>query len=136
MSNQYLILVSIVGWGVGSLFYKISNNSIHPIMVSAIVTATFLTLTPIIFLTIPFDKTVTTTGALATIAGGILMGAGSIAYYYALRHGDAGQTTTVTALYPVLTLILSCIFMGEDISIRKAIGIVLACASFYFLSWK
>lgn len=136
MPTQYLIIISILGWGVGSIFYKIANNTVHPIMVSTIITATYLILTPIAFFTINVDKTVNTTGVLATIAGGILMGAGSIAYYYSLRTGDAGQITTITALYPVLTLMLSCLFMGEEMSVRKTIGILLACASFYFLSWK
>lgn len=136
MPTQYLIIISIVGWGVGAIFYKIANTTVHPIMVSAIVTATYLALTPIALLTINFDKTINTTGVLATIAGGVLMGVGSIAYYYSLRTGNAGEITTITALYPVLTLILSCLFMGEEMSIRKSIGILLACASFYFLSWK
>lgn len=136
MPTQYLIAISIIGWGVGAIFYKIANTTVHPIMVSAIITTTFLFLTPIAFLSFNVDKTINLIGVLATIAGGILMGAGSIAYYYSLRTGDAGQITTITALYPVLTLILSCLFMGEEMTFRKAIGILLACVSFYFLSWK
>lgn len=136
MPTQYLIAISIIGWGVGAIFYKIANNTIHPIMVSTIVTATFVALTPLAYLTMNIDKTITTSGVLATIAGGVLMGIGSISYYYALGKGDAGVITATTALYPALTLIISCSLLGEEMTIRKAIGIVLACASFYFLSWK
>jgi len=136
MPTLYLIAISIIGWGVGAIFYKIANNTIHPIMVSSIVTATFVMLTPIAFLTMNVDKSITTIGVLATITGGILMGIGSIAYYFALGKGDAGVITTTTALYPVLTLIISCSFLGEEMTIRKGIGIALACVSFYFLSWK
>lgn len=136
MPTQYLIIISILGWGVGSIFYKIANTTVHPIMVSSIATATYIVLTSIVFLTANFDKTVNTIGVLAIIAGSVLMGLGSLAYYYSLRNGNAGEITTITALYPVVTLILSCLFMGEEMSYRKAIGILLACASFYFLSWK
>jgi bacterial/archaeal transporter family protein len=134
MPNQYLIIISIIGWGVGYIFYKIANTSIHPIMVSAITTGVYCIATPIAFLSINFDKTVTTTGVLSSIVGGMLIGAGTIAYYYASRTGNAGQVTTLTALYPIVTLILSCLFMGEEMTTRKTIGIVLACISFYFLS--
>lgn len=136
MPTLYLIAISIIGWGVGSIFYKIANHSIHPIMVSAITTAVYLIITPIVFSLSNFDKTVTTSGVLAIVGGAILMGSGSLAYYFALGKGNAGEITTITALYPVLTLIISCAFLGEGITIRKAIGIFLACVSFYFLSWK
>jgi uncharacterized membrane protein len=136
MPTLYLIIISIIGWGVGSIFYKIANHSIHPIMISAITTATYLIITPIVFGLSNFDKTVTTVGILSIIGGAILMGTGSLAYYYALGKGDAGLITTTTALYPVLTLIISCSLLGEEITFRKTIGMILACISFYFLSWK
>jgi len=136
MPTLYIIIISIIGWGVGSIFYKIANHSIHPIMISAITTATYLIITPIVFGLSNFDKTITTNGVLFIVSGAILMGTGSLAYYYALGKGDAGLITTTTAMYPVLTLIISCALLGEEITIRKAIGIILACVSFYFLNWK
>lgn len=136
MSALYLIIISIIGWGIGSIFYKLANNSIHPVMVSAITTATYLIITPLAFYFFNFNKTVTTGGVLYIAFGALLMGTGSLAYYFALSKGNAGEITTITALYPVLTLIISCLFLGEEMTVRKTIGIVLACASFYFLSWK
>lgn len=136
MPAQYLMIISIIGWGIGSIFYKVANNTIHPVMVSAVTTATYLTITPIVFWFFNFDKTVSVGGVLSIVFGALLMGTGSLAYYFALSKGNAGEVTTITALYPVLTLMISCTFLGEEMSIRKAIGIALACASFYFLSWK
>jgi transporter family protein len=123
-----------VGWGVGSLFYKAANSSIHPIMVSTIVTLVYMVITPLPFLFMNFDKSVNTTGIWTSIVGGLLMCAGSMGYFYALRNGEAGEITTITALYPALTLLLSCLFMGETMSIKKGVGVALACASFYILS--
>lgn len=136
MPTQYLIIISIIGWGIGSIFYKIANDTIHPVMVSAITTATYLTITPIVFWFFNFDKTAPISGILSIALGAILMGTGSLAYYFALSKGNAGEVTTITALYPVLTLVISCAFLGEEMTLRKAFGIALACASFYFLSWK
>ncbi len=136
MSTQYLIALAILGWGIGSLFYKVANDNIHPIMVSAIVTIVYLILTPFSFLIMRVDRTVNWTGSLFAILGGICMAAGSMGYFFALKRGGAGEITAVTSLYPALTLILSMVFLSEDLTWRKGIGILLALISFVVLGWK
>lgn len=136
MPSQYLIILSIVGWGIGSLFYKVANTNIHPLMVSAIVTAIYIILTPIPFLIFKFDTHVNSTGLLFSILGGLCMCAGSIGYFYALRQGDAGVVTALTSLYPALTMMLSVFFMKEVIGTKQIIGMSLAIASFICLSLK
>lgn len=136
MSSTYLILLAIIGWGIGSLFYKVANDSIHPIMVSTIVTGVYIILTPFTFFLMKFDKTVTWTGALFSVLGGTAMAIGSMGYFFALKKGGAGEITTVTALYPGLTLLLSMFFLGEELTWKKGIGIGLALVSVLVLSWK
>jgi len=68
--------------------------------------------------------------------GGAFMCVGSMGYFFALRSGGAGEITTVCALYPALTLMLSCLFMGETMTLKKGIGIALALASVLVLSRK
>jgi transporter family protein len=136
MSNAQLVAIAIIGWGVGSLFYKVANDNIHPIMVSTIVTAMFIVLTPLSFKLFNVDYHVNSTGVIFSLMGGFTMCVGSIAYFYALKNGGAGEVTTVTALYPALTLLLSFIFMGEGITIKKGIGIGLALLSVFLLSKK
>ncbi len=133
---QYLLLVSILGWGIGSLFYKIANDNMHPLMVSATVTALFVVLTPLAFLFLKFDTKVTTTGLVAALIGGACMCIGSMGYFFALRGGNAGVTTALTALYPALTLILSMVFLGEQLTFKQICGVVLALAAFIMLSLK
>jgi transporter family protein len=136
MPTLYLIIISIIGWGVGSIFYKIANSNIHPIMVSAITTATYLAITPIVFSLSNFDKTVTISGVLAIVGGAILMGSGSLAYYFALSKGGAGLITATTAMYPLLTIILSIFFLNEQITIKNGIGIILSLVGLILLSSK
>lgn len=136
MSLTYLIALAILGWGVGSLFYKVANDAIHPLMVSTIVTIVYVIMTPIAFVTNKFDRTLNWTGILFSVLGGIAMGAGSIGYSFALKKGAAGEVTAVAALYPALTLILSMIFLHEEMSWRKGIGMGLALVSVFILSTK
>jgi bacterial/archaeal transporter family protein len=136
MAAQYLILISIMGWGVGSLFYKTANDNIHPIMVSAIVTCVYVILTPLAFLFFKINTHLNSAGIIASIGGGLCMCVGSLGYFFALRGGGAGAITVLTSLYPALTLILSMCFFHETISFRQGIGIALALISFIFLSGK
>lgn len=136
MSPTYLIALAIIGWGVGSLFYKVANDAIHPLMVSTIVTMVYIILTPIAFLTNKFDKTLNTTGIVFSILGGLAMGLGSIGYSFALKRGGAGEITSVCALYPALTLTLSLLFLNEEMTWRKGIGIGLALISVIVLTSK
>lgn len=136
MSYLQLICISILGWGVGSVFYKIANDSLHPIMVSMLVTALYVVLLPTAFLFTKVNTTVTFNGTLAALLGGLCMCIGSLAYFYALKRGGAGEVTLLTSLYPGLTLILSCLFMGEVLTIKKLIGILCAAVSIYFISQK
>jgi transporter family protein len=136
MSPVYLIAIAIIGWGAGSLFYKVANDAIHPVMVSAIVTMVFIVMTPITFLTVKFDRTVTWTGVTFSVLGGLCMAVGSMGYSFALKKGGAGEITTVCALYPALTLALSAIFLHEEMTWRKGVGIVLALISVIVLSTK
>jgi bacterial/archaeal transporter family protein len=133
---QLLILLTILGWGVGSLFYKIANDNMHPIMVSAAITVLFMVITPLAFIFLKFDHKFNTVGIVAAVLGGACMCAGSMSYFFALRGGHAGLITALTALYPALTLILSMIFLGEHISFKQGIGILLALASFIILGIK
>jgi transporter family protein len=133
---QLLILLTILGWGIGSLFYKIANDNMHPIMVSAAVTVLFSIITPLAFVFLKFDHKFNTVGIVTAVLGGACMCAGSMAYFFALRGGHAGLITALTSLYPALTLVLSMIFLGERLSFKQGIGILFALASFILLGSK
>ncbi len=136
MSNWQLICIAIFGWGVGSVFYKVANDNLHPIMVSCIVTLLYLVLLPLSFFFTKVNVHVNLNGLMSALVGGFCMCVGSLAYFYALKRGGAGEITTVTALYPALTLVLSFFFLREEITLRKAIGIGLALVSVFILTKK
>lgn len=131
-----LIALAILGWGIGSLFYKVANDNMHPVMVSTVVTMVYVILTPLTFLVVKFDKAINNTGVLFSILGGTCMAIGSMGYFFALKKGGAGEITAVTSLYPGLTLLLSILFLHEEMTWRKGIGIMLALISFVVLGWK
>ncbi len=137
MSYQWLIFVSIVGWGIGSLFSKLSTNVMHPIMISGVILVVDAILLPFAFIFFKFDRSLPVNGVLLASAVAVFMTLGTMGYSFALKAGaGAGEATALTAVYPALTLVLSCLFLGEPLTVKKGIGVALAILSCVILGWK
>lgn len=68
------------------------------------------------------------------IAGGLVAGLlGQLAFYSALKAGDASIVVPVAATYPLVALIVSVAFLGESFSVQKALGIALVVAGVMLL---
>jgi uncharacterized membrane protein len=136
MSTPLLVIITILGWGVGAVFYKLANNNIHPVMVDVVSTIAAIGVLPFLFLLTDFPKDLNLPGIVYSSLGGLLMGIGGLAYFFALRRSEAGEITTITALYPAVTLVASILFLHEGMSLKKSLGIGLALVSFFILSQK
>ena len=51
---------------------------------------------------------------------------GALGYLFAVVRGPVTLISTVTALYPVLAVLLAAVFLHEPVSLRQGFGIVLA----------
>ena len=66
---------------------------------------------------------------------GILGGTGNIAFFHALSMGGkASIVSPVTALFPLVTVVLAVTFLHERIGTTQKIGLVVALAAIYLLS--
>ena len=68
------------------------------------------------------------------ITVGLLMAIGTLALFAALRHGKASLVTPLTALYPIVTVILAVAFLNEHFDSVKVIAIILAVLAALALS--
>ena len=59
---------------------------------------------------------------------------GSIIWYIVLEKEKASLIVPFTALYPLITVVLSAIFLKEKISVANWIGIILALIAGFLLS--
>jgi bacterial/archaeal transporter family protein len=136
MNLQYLIMGTIFSWGVGSIFYKMANDHVHPIIVATCVAAVSIVLIPLAFIFVKFPKEINTAGITYAVVGALCMDIGTLAFFFALKKGAAGNITAVTSLYPAVTLVLSLIFFHEGINIKKTIGLTCSLVGIYFLGLK
>ncbi|MBI1934444.1 DMT family transporter [Candidatus Peregrinibacteria bacterium] len=119
-------LVVMVGWGVWGFFGKLASHTIGPFgavfytMLGWVFMVGILTL----FRGIPFP--VAGRGAFFSFIVGIIASLVFIPFILALSKGRASMVVTVTALYPLVTLILAFLFLHETITVRQCFGVLLA----------
>jgi transporter family protein len=71
-------------------------------------------------------------GCLIAFTAGILACAGNTAYFYAYGlGGNASSVVPLTALYPLVTILLAMIFLRERLNVIQVAGVALAVAAIW-----
>ena len=73
-------------------------------------------------------------GLAAGLAAGMCMAFGLLCFFKALAGGAASVVVPLTALYPLVTVILSGIVLQDAITPRHLAGVALALAAMWLLS--
>jgi transporter family protein len=127
-----LALLGTFCWGLAPLFGKLGLAQTNPLTALALRTfytgvvlagwfgftrgiAEFRHLPPKIYLFIAFEA------LLATILG-------DLAYFSALKIGNLNDVTMIMSTSPMVTLVLSHFFLGEQIYAYQVVGILLIVA--------
>lgn len=58
-----------------------------------------------------------------------------LSYFYALKQGPVGVIVTLTAMYPVISLILAGVVLKERLNKIQYLAVFLAMASILILAW-
>lgn len=74
------------------------------------------------------------TGLAWAFLTGILGGTGNIAFFRALAMGKASIVAPVTALFPLVTVILAVTLLHERVGTAQKVGLALALTAIYLLS--
>lgn len=82
-----------------------------------------------------FQGSAKTRGSVYALLAGLLTGVGNIAYYVAAsKGGEASTVMAVTALYPLVTVVLAMIFLRERLNFVQVLGIGVALAAMYMFN--
>ncbi len=121
-------------WGVWSFIPKLTMRYIDP--QSAIVYEALggmLVAVAVLFL-IGFKPALDPRGAALSVATGALGVGGALAYLYAMRSGPVAPVATLSALYPVLAILLAGFLLREPVSLKQGAGIVLGLIAMALIS--
>ena len=127
-------LIAFVFWGVWAFLPKIATQYINPnsVIVYEVIGSIIVGL--IALLSVDFKLQTQPLGIFWAVIIGALGLGGSFAYVYAVSKGPVGIISIFTALYPILTILLAYFVLHEPITIKQAIGMVMALAAIFLLS--
>ncbi len=123
---------ALVLWGVWGLFQKLATNQ----MPTRNLFSSFGAFTVVLIMAaiIRFPQQVNFEGTFFAVLAGVCSSLGGLLFLQAMSRGEAAVIITFTALYPVVSVILSFIILHETITLKQGIGIVLALFSMVLLT--
>lgn len=129
-------LVTILLWGAWGLVSKLASEGIDANTNQVYFT---LGLLPLILMMLRSPRlkggAQRRSGIRWAFLTGILGGTGNIAFFHALViGGKASIVIPVTALFPLVTVILATLFLHERMGRAQKVGLVLALVAIYILS--
>jgi transporter family protein len=118
-----------LAWGLWSFIPKLTVRYIDPR--SAAVYESFGTIIVALGLlaAMQFRVHAHPVGIALALATGTLGLLGAWCFLVAVARGPVSLVTTLSALYPALTVTLAVIFLGETITLKQACGMALALVS-------
>jgi transporter family protein len=75
-------------------------------------------------------------GIVPAVLTGVMGYLGLLCFMYAIREGKICIVAPMTALYPIITIVLATIFLKERINIVQFAGIILALISVFLISYE
>jgi transporter family protein len=133
-------LVTILLWGTWGLVSKIASDGVDAYMNQLLFTVGIAPL--LIFVSLKVSKGIPGEnrkgrgrGVFWAFLTGILGGLGNMAYFQAMvKGGKASVVTPVTALFPMVTVLLALLFLKERLGRVQWIGLGLAFVAIYLLN--
>jgi transporter family protein len=133
-------LATIVLWGTWGLVSKIASAGVDAYVNQMLYTAGLAPLMIFVAWTVhrrsADDKREgRRTGVFWAFLTGILGGVGNLAFFQALvKGGNASVVAPVTALFPMVTVLLALVFLRERLGRVQWLGLALAFVAIYLLS--
>lgn len=121
-----LALLSAVAWAFWGLFSKVSaNHGVPPVTLAFLSSCISFTVITLSYLWQHPPLPPTVIGLWFALLGGACGSIGVLCFSWAIKLGSAALIVTLTATYPALTVMLSLLFLREQISLLNAFGVVL-----------
>lgn len=128
-------------WGISTFLNRLSVERISPILLQSIVGMAYVFFIPIALrlagVSNPLNyKWSYYSVALTATATMLSIGANIILYMSLKGSATTGSSTMLISLYPIVTLLLSVLFLNEHFTPLKILGVIAMVLGAILLSWK
>jgi bacterial/archaeal transporter family protein len=118
--------LTVLTWGLWGVFSKLAANYTKPRQSILFQTVGVLAFALIVLVLEKFHVEWTTSGFTWAALGGFCAFVGFLTFFAALIDGKTSTVVVLSALYPLVTILLSVALLHERLSGKQAVGIVLA----------
>jgi uncharacterized membrane protein len=131
-----LSILIFIMWGVQAFYMKLANISMKAESIFAYMAITAVMLIPLTILMTDFHQEINWgfKGPYLTAIIQILNAIGALSLVYAIRYGKVIIVTPMTALYPLITILLSLIIYAVIPAPATIAGIILALIAVYLFT--
>ena len=138
MSWPIYTIAAILIWGTVGYVQKISANLLSPAAVVFWATIGYVAAAIALLAYLPAHRpALTPTVLILGLAAGLLNNIANWFLYSALHRGaPASIAIPLTALYPLVTVLLALTLLHESITLRQGLGAMLAVAGGVLLSYE
>lgn len=119
-------VLTVVTWGLWGVFSKLASNYSKPKQALLFQTVGVLAFAVVVLFMEKFHFEWSVPGFSWAALGGFFAFVGFLTFFAALDQGKASTVVTLSALYPLVTILLSITFLHERLTARQGIGIVFA----------
>jgi transporter family protein len=129
-------LIAVGFWGFWGLYAKLASRSLTPHNLFLLAFVGNLLVFPV-FLAL-FANEIRfawrNVDCYHAMLSGVVGALGTLFFYLAVSKGEASRVVAVTAMYPVLTVILAALLLRESLTPQKAVGVLCALVALILLS--
>lgn len=129
-----LAVVSLVMWGLWGFFPKLATDNIGPKSVLIFQNTATILVTIFVLASVNFKPEINSKGIFFSVISGLAGTVGGLFFLYAISKGRASVIVTMTALYPIVTIILAFLILKEPISLKQGIGMMFALIAMVLFS--
>ena len=139
MSFHWLVsaMLCLLSFGLWGFFSRLALDHIAPMQMIAFQTVGIVLVTILLFKNNVTAEGLNLVGSAYAVMTGVAFCVGSILFFVATtQQGKISVVVTLTALYPLVTIILACILLKESINLQQWLGMGLAVCSMLILSYS
>jgi len=130
----FYVVLALLWWGVFGFLGKVGSDRVSPSQMQFLYTLGQLPVVIVCAFRLKFRIASSKRGVLYSLLMGLLGALGSLAFFAAMKMGQASLIAPTTSLYPALTVLLAVLFLKERLNKVQLLGLVVAMVSITILS--
>jgi transporter family protein len=127
-------LTTVVVWGIWGVFSKLASAHSKPRQMLIFQSVGVMAFALVVLALEKFRIEPSMAGFSWSFAAGFFTFIGFLTFFAALEHGKASTVVTLSALYPVVTILLSILFLHEKLTMRQVVGMAFALVASVLLA--